>query len=147
VLRTLSKAYSLAGARVGSVIADASIIALLRKLIPPYSMSTGTIEAVCRALSPAALVIAKARIARLIAERAWLADRLAALPGVASVGPSAANFLLVTLHDPIGFCARAERGGFLLRDYTRHPQTPNAVRITVADRSTHHRLLKALTAP
>jgi histidinol-phosphate/aromatic aminotransferase/cobyric acid decarboxylase-like protein len=147
VLRTLSKAYSLAGARVGSVIADPSIISLLGKLIPPYSMATGTIEATLRALDSAALPIATARIDLLVTERTRLAGALTALADVESVGRSSANFLYTTLRNPAAFLERAARGGFLLRDYTNGPFTPRAVRITVADPATNDRLIEALTTP
>jgi len=50
VLRTLSKAYGLAGARCGVVLAHAEIIALLRRIIEPYNMAQLSVEAVLRAL-------------------------------------------------------------------------------------------------
>ncbi|MEI6458768.1 MAG: histidinol-phosphate transaminase [Pseudomonadota bacterium] len=147
VLRTLSKAYSLAGARVGSVIADPSIIALLSKLLPPYSMSTGTIEATLRALAPAALPIATARIERLIGERNRLAVRLRTHPAVLAVSPSSSNFLFVTVTDPVAFLTRANAAGFLLRDCTRDPRTPLGIRISVSAPDINDRLLEALSTP
>ena len=63
MLRTLSKAYGLAGARCGSVIADPEVIALLRKVIPPYAIAQPTIEAVLAALDSASAGAAR--------ERAW----------------------------------------------------------------------------
>ncbi len=54
ILRTLSKAHGLAGARCGALIADPEIIALLRKIIPPYAIPQLTLEAVLDRLTPAA---------------------------------------------------------------------------------------------
>ena len=147
VLRTLSKAYSLAGARVGAVLADPSVIDLLERILPPYSMSTGTIESVLRALDPRAIPIARGRIARLIEERATFADCLRALPSVLSVGTSATNFLYVTVRDPAEFERRASAGGFLLRNFSSGSLTPGALRISLGDHATCMQLLEALQTP
>jgi len=57
ILRTLSKAYALAGARCGSLIADPEVITLLRKVIPPYAIAQLSMEAVLKVLEPAQLAI------------------------------------------------------------------------------------------
>lgn len=147
VLRTLSKAYALAGARVGAVLADGAIIELLRRVIPPYSMATPTTEAVLAALEPAPLARARARIAELKAERSRLAAALAALPLVRRVWPSAANFMLVDCTDAALLLARARAAGFLLRDFSHGPLTPGAVRITVGTPEQNERLLEGLAGP
>ena len=49
VLRTLSKAYALAGARLGTLIAGEEIVALLKRIIPPYAIPASTVEEVLRA--------------------------------------------------------------------------------------------------
>jgi len=147
VLRTLSKAYALAGARVGAALAEPGIIELLRRVIPPYSMPTPTSEAVLAALAPAPLARARARIERLKAERARLAAALAPLPLVRRVWPSAANLLLVEWHDAPLALARARAAGFLLRDFSRGPLTPAALRITVGAPEQNDRLLEGLAAP
>jgi histidinol-phosphate aminotransferase len=147
VLRTLSKAYALAGARVGAVLADASIVELLRRVIPPYSMATPTAEAVLAALAPAPLARAQARIAELRSERDRLAAALAALPLVRHVWPSEANFLLVESADAAALLARARAAGFLLRDLSHGSLTPGAVRITVGSPEQNERLLAGLATP
>ncbi|MBS0396281.1 MAG: histidinol-phosphate transaminase [Proteobacteria bacterium] len=147
VLRTLSKAYALAGARVGAVIADTPVVELLRRVIPPYSMPTPTSEAVLAALEPAPLARARARIAELCAERARLAAALATLPLVRHVWPSEANFLLVECSDAAAALARARRAGFLLRDFSAQPLTAGALRITVGTPEQNDRLLEGLATP
>jgi histidinol-phosphate aminotransferase len=147
VLRTLSKAYALAGARVGAVLADASVVELLRRVIPPYSMATPTAEAVLAALAPAPLARAQARIAELRSERGRLAAALAALPLVRHVWPSEANFLLVESADAAALLARARAAGFLLRDLSHGALTPGAVRITVGSPEQNERLLAGLATP
>jgi histidinol-phosphate aminotransferase len=147
VLRTLSKAYALAGARVGAVLAGAPVIELLRRVLPPYSMPTPTIEAVLAALEPAPLARAQARIAELRAERARLAAALGALPLVRRVWPSEANFLLVECRDAAAVLGRARAAGLLLRDFSGGPLTPAAVRTTVGTPAQNDRLLEGLATP
>ena len=87
VLRTLSKALGLAGARVGSLIAAPEIVALLAKVIPPYSIPQLTIEAVLATLAPAQLAIQRERVAQVRAER----ERAARGAGRQTVGCSASG--------------------------------------------------------
>ena len=79
LLRTLSKAYALAGARCGALIAHPDVVALLRKVIQPYAVTQLTIEAVFGALEPAALEEAHAHRATLLAERARVLRALGSL--------------------------------------------------------------------
>ena len=147
VLRTLSKAYALAGARCGALIADPAIVGLLRRVLPPYSMPTPCIEAVLSALAPAALPHADARIAVLKGERERLATALAQLPDVRRVWPSEANFLLLECADVAAMLARGRAAGFLLRDFSRGARTPNCVRISVGSPDHNDRLLEGLRTP
>ena len=75
ILRTLSKAHGLAGARVGSLLAAPDIIALARKIIPPYAITELTVEAVVPLLQQPAIAAMRANIAQILAERARLAAR------------------------------------------------------------------------
>jgi histidinol-phosphate aminotransferase len=74
VMRTLSKAYGLAGARCGVLIANPEIIALLRKVIPPYAIAQLTAEAVLKLLEPDALTVMKRRIELIRSERQRMAE-------------------------------------------------------------------------
>ena len=144
VLRTLSKAHGLAGARCGVLLAHADIIELLRRIIEPYNMAQLSIEAVLRALQPAARQAARGRIAVLRSERAALAAALAGAATVLRVWPSAANFLLVEFHDPGQAFERACAAGLLVRDVRRQPGLGQALRITVGTPQQNQRLLAAL---
>jgi histidinol-phosphate aminotransferase len=147
VLRTLSKAHGLAGARCGVAIAQAEVIALLRKVIQPYAIPQLTIEAVRAALTPEARARTAERIAILSAERSRLAERLAALPGVRRVWPSEANFLLVEFDDAGAALSRAHRARLLVRDLRANRMLGEALRITVGSPEQNDRLLASLEAP
>ncbi len=144
VLRTLSKALGLAGARCGALLGHAPVVELLGRMLPPYALPTPCVEAVLAALAPAALEVTRAHIAELCRERDWLAGRLARLPRIRRVWPSEANFLLVEAQDPAACVARAETAGILIRDFSSSPLLPGGLRITVSTRADNERLLAAL---
>ncbi len=144
VLRTLSKAYGLAGARCGVLIAHADIVELLRRVIQPYAVTQLSIEAVFRALRPEALQQTQQRIATLTAERRRVAPVLAATPGVTRVWPSQANFLLTEFEEPGAALARAHASGLLVRDMRGGFGLSNALRITIGSPEQNDRLLASL---
>jgi histidinol-phosphate aminotransferase len=147
VLRTLSKAYGLAGARCGVVLAHADVVALLRRIVEPYNMTQLSVEAVLRALQPVARAITAERVAVICAERAELAAALVHSDGVVCVWPSAANFLLVEFTDPQQAFEQARAAGLLVRDVRRQPGLERALRITVGTPEQNQRLLAALCLP
>ena len=144
VLRTLSKAYALAGARCGAVIASPDVVDLLRRIIPPYAIATSSSEATLDALEPARLALARERIARIVAERERLAAALRALPQCTRVYPSQANFVLATFRDAGRVLATARQAGFLLRDFSQNPHTAGCLRISIGTADQSERLLAAL---
>ncbi len=146
VLRTLSKAYALAGARCGALLGDPALVGLLRRLIPPYATAAPTLDAALMALEPPQLAIARARLELIAAERERMTVALRALPVIANVWPSAANFLLVRCTDvERAFRALLDRG-LLVRDLRRRPTLENCLRITIGTPEQNQRLLGALEA-
>ena len=142
VLRTLSKAYGLAGARVGSLIADAAIVALLGKVIPPYSIPQLTIEAVFATLAAPQLAVQRERVAQVRGERERLRAALAAAPGVRKVWPSVANFLLVDFAAADAALEAARRAKLLIRDM--RSVSPHSLRISVGTPEQNDRLIRSL---
>jgi len=145
ILRTLSKAYGLAGARCGALLAHPEVIALLRKVIMPYALTHLTIEAVFRTLEPESLAVAAQRVAEIRAQRERLAAALADLPGTLRVWPSAANFLLVEFADAGAALQRSRAAGFLLRDMRAHPALPGALRLSVGTQAQNEQLIASLS--
>ena len=145
ILRTLSKAHGLAGARLGALIADPQIIALLRKIIPPYAIPQLTLEAVLDCLAPEARSRSQAGVEALLAERRRLSQTLPTLPRVTKVWPSDANFVLVEFEDAGAALARAREARLLVRDARGYPGLGRALRITVGTPEQNGRLLEALT--
>lgn len=143
ILRTLSKAYGLAGARCGALIADAEVIGLLRKIIPPYAIPQLTLEAVLDRLTPEALAQSRARVDVLLAERERLLTTLPRLTRITRVWPSAANFVLAEFADADAALARGREARLLVRDARGYPGLGRALRITVGTPEQNARLLEA----
>jgi len=144
LLRTLSKAYALAGARCGALIAHPDVVALLRKVIQPYALTQLTIEAVLGALEPQALADARAHRAAIKSERARVAEALEALPCVRRVWPSEANFLLVEFDDAGVALERAHAAGLLVRDLRASLHPAQGLRISIGTADQNQRLLASL---
>lgn len=144
VLRTLSKAFGLAGARIGTLIADPRIVGLLRKVVPPYAVAQPSIEAAQRALATPQRRLARARVAAIVRERVRLGGALSALPCVARVWPSDANFLLVEFRDAARAFAQLQAAGLLVREFRDRPGLERALRITVGNPEQNDSLIGSL---
>jgi histidinol-phosphate aminotransferase len=144
VLRTLSKAFALAGARCGSMIAQPEIVQLLQRIIQPYAITQLSIEAVFAALQPANAAVARERVATLISERQRLAAGLARSAQVTRVWPSSANYLLVEFADAAAALGRTHAAGLLVRDFRSMPGLERALRISVGTPEQNDRLLASL---
>jgi histidinol-phosphate aminotransferase len=144
VLRTLSKSHGLAGARVGTLIADPRIVALLRKIIPPYALPQPTIDAALAALTPEGLAAMQERTGETLRERARVARGLLAATSVTRVWPSDANFLLVEFaHVDRAFDALCA-AGLLVRDLRGKAGLERCLRITIGTPAQNDALLEAI---
>jgi histidinol-phosphate aminotransferase len=144
ILRTLSKAHALAGARCGTLIADPEVIRLLRKVIPPYAIAQPTVEAVSKALEPAQLALAGARLELLRSERDRLLATLPGLANVVRVWPTDANFILAEFEDPALALARLRGAQLLIRDVRGYPGLGRCLRMTIGSAEQNQRLLDCL---
>ncbi len=144
VLRTLSKAFALAGARCGTLIADPEVIALLRKVIPPYAIAQLSMEAVLKALEPAQIAVCRTRLDTIKLERQRMLEALPSSPNVLRVWPSEANFILVEFEDAALALSRSRGARLLIRDVRGYPGLGRCLRITVGSPEQNTRLLDAL---
>jgi histidinol-phosphate aminotransferase len=129
VLRTLSKAWGLAGARIGCAIAAPDTIALLARALPPYPLPSPSISAALAVLSPSRRPVQAERIARIVADRARLAEALADAPGVTKVRAGGGNFLFLEVAEPEALARRLQALGIRVR--FRPNAAPGGVRITI----------------
>lgn len=142
VLRTLSKAWALAGARCGVALGNPALIALLQKVRAPYPLSSPATEVVLQALAEPG--IARERIARTKAERERLARALAELPAIDRVFPSEANFLLFRATEPAKLLEASRAAGIVLRDRGHEAGLAGCIRVSVGTEAENDRLLEVL---
>lgn len=145
VLRTLSKAWALAGARIGCLLAHPEVIALLRRIMPPYPLPLPSVDAALLALSGWGQANARAHIDVVRSERARMRAALASLPGVRGVLPSQANFLAVRFDDAEGTYRRLFGAGIVVRDVRRYPGLGDALRITIGMPAENEKVLAVLS--
>lgn len=143
VVRTLSKAFAMAGLRLGYGVARPEVAALLNRVRPPNSVSALTAQIGAAALrDPAAM---RAHVEALVAAREPFAAGLTAAG--ARVYPSVTNFLLTDWGSPArarSVYERLERRGIVVRNFADHRLIPGHLRITVRAPEQNARLLGAL---
>jgi histidinol-phosphate aminotransferase len=144
VLRTLSKAHALAGARIGCLIADPDLIAALRRCQAPYPIAEPSTACALQALSPQALGRTAQTIAMTCEQREALRTGLAGLPCVQRIYPSQANFLLVRFDDASLAMQGLLDAGIVVRDMRHLPQLGDALRISVGTADQNARVLACL---
>ena len=144
VLRTLSKAFGLAGVRCGVLLGQPDIVELLACVLPPYSYPTPSKDAALAALAEGNRAQLEQRIAILKSERERMAEALEQLAGIERAWPSEANFVMIRAKDPEAAVTAARRGGLLIRDYSYNPKLAGCLRITVGDVEQNNQLLECL---
>ena len=140
VLQTLSKAWGLAGIRVGFAFAQTEIIALLNKIKAPYNISTLNQQQALSKLSN--LEEFETQRKEILAERDRLETELLALPMVQKIYPSSANFLLVEVTDANRMYNELVNKKVIVRN--RHTVIKNCIRITVGTKQENNILLTEL---
>ncbi|MGI9206192.1 MAG: histidinol-phosphate transaminase [Woeseiaceae bacterium] len=144
VLRTLSKAYALAGARCGAVIANKATIDILTKVLPPFSFSTPAVDNVLQALQDDSLAAAKNCIAKIVSERKRLFDELTRIQCVLNIWPSHGNFLLFKLADQPAVLNHLKSSKILILGFGDQAGLKDCARITIGSESENDAFLAAL---
>lgn len=144
VLRTLSKAWALAGARIGSLLAHADVIALIRRIMPPYPLPLPCVAAALAELSPSGQTMARENVVIVREQREVMRTAISRLSNVREVLPSDANFLAVRFNDAGTVYQRLLKAGIVVRDIRRYPQLQDALRITIGTPEENARVLTVL---
>lgn len=144
VMQTFSKAWGMAGIRLGAAYASDFIISMMRAIKPPYNINILTQQYALEALDKEAET--NERIAYLVAERQRLEKALSALPTVERVFPSVTNFLLVRFTDGWKVYQQLLNHGIVVRYQGQQPNCENALRITVGTQAENDRLLEVLSS-
>lgn len=141
VLRTLSKAWALAGARIGSLLANPEVIALLRRIMPPYPVPLPCVAAAMAAFTDEGQALAREHMMTLRNEHERVRGALVELSCVRAVLPSQANFLAVRFDDAGAIYKRLLAAGIVVRDIRHYRNLADALRITIGMPEENDRLL------
>lgn len=139
VTQTFSKAWGLAGARVGAAYSGKEIISLLNKVKPPYNVSELNQQVVLKALSNDELF--KERKEIILSQRCWLEAELKGLKQVRKTYPSDANFLLAEVEDANDTYQKLVDQKVITRN--RNGLVNNCIRITVGSVEENQALIEA----
>lgn len=146
ILRTLSKAFALAGLRCGFTLANKPVIDLLMKVIAPYPLATPVADVAGQALSEQGIALMRQHVAELNASRAWLLEQLSRLSLVQQVFPSETNYILARFADSPAVFKSLWDQGIILRDQNKNPGLAGCLRISIGTRQECERLVAALQA-
>jgi len=144
ILRTLSKAFALAGLRCGFTLASAEVIALLMKVIAPYPLSTPVADIAGQALSDQGIALMRQHVAELIATREQLIADLRSLDCVEQVYESDTNYILARFTASSQVFKTLWDQGIILRDQNKQPGLAGCLRISIGTREECQRAVAAL---
>lgn len=144
VLQTFSKAWGLAGIRVGMAFGSPELIDLMNRVKPPYNVDTPSQETALKALSRPSEM--RAAAADLVSERERVAAGLGAIGLFERIYPSDANFILAKSADPRGLYEFLLGQGIVVRDRSGVPGCEGCMRITVGLPSENDALIAACSA-
>lgn len=141
VTQTLSKAYGMAGLRVGILYASKAIISILNKIKPPYNINELSQQ---KAIELLRLNKTNIQIKKLIFERNRVAKVLTEIPFVLDVYPSDANFVLFKVDDAVKRYNQLLNKGIVIRNRTNEPLCFNCLRITIGTSDENEKVISIL---
>ena len=145
VLRTMSKAFALAGARCGALVGSEEAVTMLSRVLSPYSFSLPVTERVLDAMTADGFRKANDLVQQTIVERERLATRLTDIDVVERVWPSSANFLFVRFRAIDAVRERLQADHILIREFKTLVDYPGCARITVGTQEENTLLLRSLS--
>ena len=142
VIQTLSKAYGLAGIRLGACYSSTKIISVLNKIKPPYNVNQLTQQTALKALQNS--IKTNNEIAIIISERNQLIIDLEEISFIVKIYPSDANFLLVKVDNAIVRYHQLVEHEIIVRNRTNLPLCENCLRFTVGTKEENKKLMNTL---
>ena len=144
ITQTLSKAYGLAGIRLGICYASAAIIAVLNKIKPPYNVNELTQQRALERLADKDKI--QLEIDSIIVQRDHLLKVLQEVSFVSTIYPTEANFVLIEVDDATKRYDELIAKGIVIRNRTTQPLCKNTLRLTIGTVDENQKLMDALVA-
>lgn len=146
VMRTLSKAFGLAGIRVGFTIANHDIIQALVPVLAPYPLPDVSIQVATQALRAENLIEMRQNVIEAVHERTHISDALRQLSFVNRIEPSSTNFILFHVSDAPAVMQHCIDAGILLRNQSAQLGLDHCIRVTVGAPAENEQLIEVLKA-
>ncbi|WP_025663721.1 histidinol-phosphate transaminase [Aquimarina megaterium] len=144
VTQTLSKAYGLAGIRLGVCYASDKIIAVLNKIKPPYNVNELTQQRALQRVIEEDQILAE--VSAIIEGRTLLEEALSTINFVEEIFKSDANFILVRVDDANKRYDQLIKEGIVVRNRSTQPLCKNTLRFTVGTKEENEKLIRVLTS-
>ena len=144
ITQTLSKAYGLAGIRLGICYASAEVISVLNKIKPPYNVNELTQQRAIFRLGNEAKI--NSEIESIIAQRTDLLKVLLNVKFVEKIYPTEANFILIKVDDANKRYDELIAKGIVIRNRTTQPLCENTLRLTIGTEVENKKLIEALSS-
>ena len=142
ITQTLSKAYGLAGIRLGICYASAEVIAVLNKIKPPYNVNELTQQRALERLSHPEII--QSEITSIIVQREELLKVLVDVKFVEKIYPTEANFILIKVDDANKRYDELIAKGIVIRNRTTQPLCENTLRLTIGTEEENIKLIEVL---
>ena len=144
ITQTLSKAYGMAGIRLGICYASSEIITILNKIKPPYNINELTQKKALKKLLNKNKV--QHEIEKILEQRKKLIEKLASISFIEKIYPTDANFILIKVDDALKRYNQLIAKGIVIRNRTTQPLCENTLRLTVGTIGENKKLIEALKA-
>ncbi|MFC7357245.1 histidinol-phosphate transaminase [Jejudonia soesokkakensis] len=142
ITQTLSKAYGMAGIRLGICYASEEIIALLNKIKPPYNINELTQQRAFERLVNIEDV--SNEVEHILEEKTSVSKQLLEIPFIEKIYPSEANFILVKVDDATKRYTQLLKQGIVVRNRSNQPLCENTLRLTIGTSAENKKLIKSL---
>ena len=142
ITQTLSKAYGMAGIRLGICYASAEIISVLNKIKPPYNINNLTQQKAIAELRKRH--VAEVQIDKLLKGRRLLTNELKSIDFIQKIYPSDANFVLVKVDDANKRYNQLMEYGIITRNRTNQALCENCLRFTIGTSEENKKLISVL---
>ena len=141
IIQTLSKAYGLAGLRVGIAYASEEIISMLNKIKPPYNLNTSSQEIALKKLTQNTLT---AQVKKIVSERENVVNVLKSITFIKQIFPSDSNFILIKVDDATLRYNQLIQAGIVVRNRSNQQLCENCLRITIGTKEENNQLITTL---
>ncbi|MBR4854910.1 MAG: histidinol-phosphate transaminase [Alistipes sp.] len=140
VLQTMSKAWAMAGLRLGLALADSRVVEIMSQVKYPYNINKAALQIVEQLLDEPI----DDKVAEIVEQRGVVAEKLAQMPFVGKVYPSDANFVLAKVDDADAIYEHLIADGIIVRNRNRVRGCEGCLRITIGTKEENEKLIKSL---